>query len=1667
MLRQHWETIRVDRVRTEDRATHRPANFWRVRRHFAFPIKSDSPAKYFTAIDFQNIHSPSLLSHLSEDDGSMSKKFKSQASASSARSASAAFVQSSPGFGFGSPSSANGFQTAPSSLSYITEQPDLSLISNPHLVVTLRNLGKKDGTTKAKALEELQEHVNSIASGEPLDAGLLEAWIALYPRTSIDNARRVRQLTHSLQASLTTLYGKRIAPHLPKIIGAWLSGAYDSDRLVARAAQESISTAFNTEEKRRMLWKAYGGSLVDYANDAILTQTPQTLSDERSTTPDDAEAKFVRVVGNAVQMLSQVIKINYSGNEKPKPDTADGIKTLLGQKKLWEYASYQDPPLRKAVYSLATVCAGVIPEGLDWTTMSTCFIGKALHIDQVGSSRQLSESLLSLTSVKPQIWTTDYTSKTQASKRLFQFLRKGSQRGPVAFWSDVGSLVRKIPLTCWSPAANPGLVRLEDATTLLEALRAGITSNEEPRQNLGSAWSTYLDIAFWVSSLLDGGESKEQLFGNNVLPLVTQHVASDPDQTLWDLPNSINTKISTSILAFLLRSDMNSLVADLWTRLCQDLCNKMKLSQPESSKDFAKSQDAVTAHVRRISQLQSAVLQSREVAETDKSRFTDMIQKGDEKLVQTAVELLKTRNGKPYGAAAVLEKVVLTSGPATFKDLEDFLDSDAINLLDSPSAERLVSLYLSTSRDLKPVISRLTTTAGETEPSKALALVLRGISEDVTIHHPEILPFILNQIPSRLDTESGQQITKAVLQNPNLASSHLHKECCQKLLDQLSPDVELRSRHVTLTFLRNLLGDPFFVPSSFSGDMESLLTKVLVLSDSEDAETSELANGLLTKLKAAPTVAAPTTSAAIITEQLSGNGIPISLFGLIDLAKDTLKASRSQHIDILPSLLPTADQWNAALAPHVNAQPPSSVSITSSLRGLVFMIEPEQTTTSVQVSDSDGLSLLFRLALYTTKMLLDTESATMLSIEQLQVLYTSYPVALQVINMKLTMEAANNVWHGISDEITEEAIEILSQGATLIQKWINDENMLTLWMEKIRSTRTLAPRAYYDGLAFTDIASRFVDEYGPSTIISSFDTETKAIHRAEEVVRSSSLLAACRDHFITSQQGRRLLNELVAAATELKSQADTPLGLRPLVLLDVLLNGDSEPLKTIPSQRQVFLLQSLEHLLSNADADFVYQTMALKLLEPLVTATSEIYGAHWERILQSLMEILQNNNDLENDLPLLHAALRLYGRLKSLAMSDEPNEDLVDAWKAAQQDLEASLLGCLSNFSNTTNETNQPRQITAELLQRHLSQIDARHDMSLYSLLSSNVDSVRSAAYDLLHRSIPREQEQIALNAAVAHEEAHLPSSLLELLSDIPRNAGNVAMRRSYLLCWNLLFDHFLNAPHSIQEHYAADVKAKSMLGDLLALICDICRITSNRPLDVSKMDVENFELRPSDTEDQEQQRLAAHLYYCCLLYLPGPVRSWYVEQRNQIKTPLEAWTQKYFSPTLISAAAKAVADWAATQPGGQDEGPVNVKTSLSGYVTVASIALDEDSPPVSLAISLAKNHPLDSPTVESRTRVGVSEKNWQSWLRTIQIIIFSTGSMIDGLIAFHRNFHGALKGQRECAICYSIIGTDMQTANKRCGTCRNTFHGACLFRWFKSSNSSSCPLCRNNFNYT
>ena len=94
---------------------------------------------------------------------------------------------------------------------------------------------------------------------------------------------------------------------MPKLVGAWSAGLYDNDRPVAKAARDSFRQVFPTQEKISAIWRVYQFPILEYSRDAILRETVQTLSDERTVSPDDAEAKYARVVGTSISVITNML----------------------------------------------------------------------------------------------------------------------------------------------------------------------------------------------------------------------------------------------------------------------------------------------------------------------------------------------------------------------------------------------------------------------------------------------------------------------------------------------------------------------------------------------------------------------------------------------------------------------------------------------------------------------------------------------------------------------------------------------------------------------------------------------------------------------------------------------------------------------------------------------------------------------------------------------------------------------------------------------------------------------------------------------------------------------------------------------------------------------------------------------------------------------------------------------------------------------------------------------------------------------------------------------------------------------------------------------------------------------------------------------------------------
>ncbi len=368
----------------------------------------------------------------------------------------------------------------------------------------------------------------------------------------------------------------------------------------------------------------------------------------------------------------------------------------------------------------------------------------------------------------------------------------------------------------------------------------------------------------------------------------------------------------------------------------------------------------------------------------------------------------------------------------------------------------------------------------------------------------------------------------------------------------------------------------------------------------------------------------------------------------------------------------------------------------------------------------------------------------------------------------------------------------------------------------------------------------------------------------------------------------------------------------------------------------------------------------------------------------------------------------------------------------------------------------------------------------LYPVLASESVALQTAAFEITHEHIPAQQEQVSFDKALSKEfKTELPEELLSLILAVP-SLNTLAEAnfertmppalRTYLLSWKLIFDHWTNSSFKVRADYVASLKEGAYLNDLLKLTFDILINARSKPIDASKFNIESYTPNTEESPEKETYWLLIHLYYLSLKYLQTHTRSWSRDcTSRQTLLAVESWTEKYISRLIIASELSTISAWAPSQA--TADAPLNVKVSPSAREITASIPVDEQN--MQIAIHLPPTYPLARATVDSVRRVSVDEKKWRGWLITTQgAINFSNadsgegGNLIDGLLAWRKNVSATMKGQTECAICYSVVGVDGQLPGKRCGTCKNMFHGSCLYKWFKSSNSSSCPLCRNAFNY-
>ncbi|XP_018571354.1 E3 ubiquitin-protein ligase listerin isoform X2 [Anoplophora glabripennis] len=284
----------------------------------------------------------------------------------------------------------------------------------------------------------------------------------------------------------------------------------------------------------------------------------------------------------------------------------------------------------------------------------------------------------------------------------------------------------------------------------------------------------------------------------------------------------------------------------------------------------------------------------------------------------------------------------------------------------------------------------------------------------------------------------------------------------------------------------------------------------------------------------------------------------------------------------------------------------------------------------------------------------------------------------------------------------------------------------------------------------------------------------------------------------------------------------------------------------------------------------------------------------------------------------------------------------------------------------------------------------------------------------------------------------------------------------AYLLLWDVLLTLCDQASTELRYQYADWLRNEDLLKNFLN---NLFRLMPTEVLHFnegkSKSLLEVFlEKPPMDVRDtcnsQKIERLVCWLYASTLAQLPALVRQWWTSLETKIAQVVEKVTSVYVSPHLCT---QELNDVMAHQTKFKN---MTVRVIPTVREVIAIYTVDEAQ--MELVITLPANYPLGGLDVQCNRQIGgTTHKQWLLQLK--KCVLHQNGRIWDGLSLWNNNLDKKFDGVEECYICFSVLhpGT-YQLPKLSCQTCKKKFHSACLYKWFSTSNKSSCPICRNLF---
>ena len=284
----------------------------------------------------------------------------------------------------------------------------------------------------------------------------------------------------------------------------------------------------------------------------------------------------------------------------------------------------------------------------------------------------------------------------------------------------------------------------------------------------------------------------------------------------------------------------------------------------------------------------------------------------------------------------------------------------------------------------------------------------------------------------------------------------------------------------------------------------------------------------------------------------------------------------------------------------------------------------------------------------------------------------------------------------------------------------------------------------------------------------------------------------------------------------------------------------------------------------------------------------------------------------------------------------------------------------------------------------------------------------------------------------------------------------------SFVLIWKLVINWTKSTVSEVKSQYTAlfatnqVINIPSLLSTLVLLLPDFPYIVNKDTSEKANMFNVEIDVFKSLPNSIRTGHCTCSLYRDVLSNFPVYARAWYNGLSKTDKTNVEEYTSRYVTPCICARELEFVS-------GCKTPSGLSVRARKATREVMATYEISEAN--FEITIQLTSSFPLTPVRVNTIAKVGVAASQWRYWMFQMTMLLQrQNGNIMDALLLWKQKVDKKFEGLEECMICFSIVhSSNAQSLPKlQCKTCRKKYHAECLYRWFDTSNQSTCPLCRS-----